>query len=114
MHELGVVFHIINQVEETAAENGCSHVSDVCVQIGEVTGVVEEYLQDCWKWAVGKHEMLTGCTLTVEPIKAVTHCDGCGKDYPTLLTGKTCPFCGSEKTWLVTGNEFYIKEITVT
>ena len=114
MHELGIVFHVIKQVEEIAAENKVSHVDDVCVQIGEVTGVVPEYLQDCWKWAVEKHEIMTGCTLTVEPIKAVTHCDGCGRDYPTLLTGKTCPFCGSGETWLAAGNEFMIKDITVT
>ena len=29
----------------------------------------------------------------------------------TVLYGKTCPFCGSEETWLVRGNECIIKEI---
>ena len=52
--------------------------------------------------------MLAGCGGS----KIVT-CDGCGKDYDTVAHGRICPHCGSEKTWLITGNEINIKEITV-
>ena len=30
---------------------------------------------------------------------------------PTIPQGKTCPYCGSGNTFLVTGNEYNIKEI---
>ena len=39
------------------------------------------------------------------------YCDDCGKLYPTLRFGKTCPYCGSGRTWLKQGQEFLIKEI---
>ena len=45
--------------------------------------------------------------------KVTLHCDGCGKDYDTVPQGVICPYCGSEKTWLLTGNEVNIKEISV-
>ena len=57
--------------------------------------------------------MLTDCALKVEQIHAVTYCGGCGKTYDTVPQGKICPYCGSDRTWLQTGNEVNIKEILV-
>ncbi len=114
MHELGIVFHIMDSVESVARENSIEKVQSVTVEIGEVSAVIHEYLTDCWNWAVKKKDaLLRDCTMEVETIHAITHCDGCGKDYDTVDHGKICPHCGSEKTWLLTGNEINIKEITV-
>ena len=113
MHELGIVFYIIRDVKKAAQENGVEHVSTVVMNIGEVSTIVPEYLTDCWRWAADKEDMLRGCELKIEPIPAVTHCDGGGKDYPTVAHGKICPHCGSENTWLLRGNEVEIKEIVV-
>ena len=51
MHELGIVFHIIRSVEKVAVENGLEKVSAVVLELGEVSGVVPDYLADCWRWA---------------------------------------------------------------
>ena len=66
MHELGIVFHIIRTVEDVAKQNGVSRIRRVALQLGEVSGVVESYLQDCWKWAAAKSEILPGAVLAVE------------------------------------------------
>ncbi len=114
MHELGIVFHIMDSVEKVAKENGIQKVQSVTVEIGEVSTVIPEYLVDCWSWAVKKKDaLLNTCQMQVETIFAVTHCDGCGKDYETVAHGKRCPHCGSDRTWLITGNEINIKDITV-
>ena len=52
MHELGIVFHIIRTVEDVARQNDVTRIRRVTLQLGEVSGVVESYLQDCWKWAI--------------------------------------------------------------
>ena len=57
MHELGIVFHIIRTVEDVAKENHIARIQRVTLQLGEVSGVVESYLQDCWKWAAAKSEI---------------------------------------------------------
>ncbi len=111
MHELGIVFHVIKTVERVSAENELEHVSAVVLELGEVSGVVPDYLTDCWRWAADKNELLKGSELKIETLPAVTHCDGCGRDYPTVEHGRTCPHCGSGETWLLTGNEVSIKEI---
>ena len=112
MHELGVVFHVIKKVEEVAKENNLTEIKSVTLEIGEVSTVIEEYLRKCWIWSVNKKsELLQETELIVEQIKAITLCEDCEKTYPTVEFGKKCPYCGSEKTYLITGNEFNIKEI---
>lgn len=113
MHELGVVFHIIDEVEEVAAENHVSQISKVTLQLGEVSTVIPSYLTDCWIWARKKHELLKEAELEIETIEALTFCEDCGKIYPTIQYGKNCPYCGGTRTWLRQGTEFMIKEIEV-
>lgn len=113
MHELGIVFHIIRGVEQVGRENRVHRVNAVTLQLGEVSGVVEHYLQDCWRWAADRSELLKGAQLRVETIPARTLCESCGEIYPTVVHGKTCPICGSEQTHLLQGSEMLIKEIEV-
>ena len=100
MHELGIVFHVIKSVEKIGEENGLTNVTSVTLELGEVSGAIPHELESCWNWA-----------LKIETIPAVTYCEGCGRDYPTVQFGRTCPHCGSEKTWLKQGSEINLKEI---
>lgn len=113
MHELGVVFHIMDSLEKVAAENEVEGISKVVLELGEVSTVIESYLQNCWKWAAKKRELFSEAELVVEMLPAVTYCEGCEKTYPTVEYGKICPYCHSPDTWLLQGNEFNIKEIEV-
>lgn len=113
MHELGVVFHIMDSLEKVAEENEVTQINKVVLELGEVSTVIESYLQSCWKWAAEKRELFKGTELIVEPIPAITFCEGCSQTYPTVEHGKICPHCGSPETYLVQGNEFNIKEIEV-
>ena len=113
MHELGIVFSIMNTMEDVAKENKLESIQSVTIEVGEVSAVIPEYLTNCWVWARKKKDFLNDCSILVETLPAVTHCGDCGEDYPTVAYGRICPHCGSEKTWLLTGNEINIKEITV-
>lgn len=44
MHELGIVVHVMRMVEEVAEENQLTEIKSVTCEIGEVSGVVPEYL----------------------------------------------------------------------
>ena len=72
MHELGIVFYIIRDVRQVAEENGVNHVSVVVMDIGEVSGVVPDYLQDCWRWAADREDLLRGCELRCNILPAVS------------------------------------------
>lgn len=114
MHELGIVFHIIRSVEEVARENSIHRVSSVTLELGEVSGILPDYLVDCWRWACDKNDLMRGAELRVEQIPAVTQCEACGRTYGTVEHGRTCPHCGSDQTYLLQGDEALIKEIAVS
>lgn len=111
MHELGIVFHIIRSVEDVARENNIHRVSSVTLELGEVSGILPDYLADCWRWACDKKELMRGAELVVEEIPAITQCEACGAAYGTVEHGRICPHCGSDRTYLLQGNETLIKEI---
>ena len=111
MHELGIVYHIIRDVEDVAHDNGIVHVTSVTLSLGEVSGVVPELLSDAWTWACAKHPVVADAELVIEPVPAVTYCEACGQTYATVKHGKTCPHCGSGHTYLIQGQEVMIKQI---
>lgn len=111
MHELGVVFHILDDLEKLAKENNVKKINSVTLELGEVSTVIPSYLTNCFRWAADKRELFKGAKLNIETIQAITYCDNCGSDYSTMQYGKICPKCNSDKTWLLRGSEFMIKEI---
>ena len=118
MHELSVVFSVIKDCVEVAKENNAPHIASVTIELGKVSGVINAYLEDCWKWAVSRSgdktdDVIRNAKLIIEPIEAITFCEDCKQTYDTIKYAKVCPHCGSENTFLYQGNEFRIKEINV-
>ena len=114
MHELGIVFYVVEQIEKVANENQAKKVVGATLELGEVSGVVYDYFMDLWNWTIQKHELLKDCQLELITLKAITYCENCGKTYDTVLHGRICPHCKSDKTYLLTGNEINLKNIKIT
>ena len=110
MHELGLVKQVIDSVEHLAEEQRLTRVASVTLEIGEVSGVLPEYLLDCWNWARQKSGLLKDARLETIALPATTRCEDCAATYPTVEHGKRCPACQSEHTVLLCGDEFIIKE----
>lgn len=113
MHELGTINYVINTVEDICVKNKLTQVVSVTLEVGEVSGIVPRFLTEYWKWAKAKTTYLTQSELIIEQIDAITYCEDCKQTYPTVKHGRTCPYCSSGQTFLVTGNEYNIKEIAV-
>ena len=111
MHELGTIHYVIDTVETLAVENELTRIASVTLQVGEVSGIIPRFLSDYWEYAKKKTTYLQEAELKIETIQAVTYCQSCGKTYPTVQYAKICPYCQSDNTFLVTGNEYVIKEI---
>ena len=111
MHELGTIYYVIDTVEKLMVENQLTKVASITLEIGEVSGIIPDYLMDFWQYARARTEHFKETELTIEELKAVTYCQDCRKTYPTMEFKKVCPYCHSENTFLLTGNEYNIKEI---
>ena len=113
MHELGIVVHVVKQIETLAKERNVQKVVELTLEVGEVSGVVKEYFLDAFNWAKKRTQYMKECELNYVIIQGLTYCQDCKKTYKTTEFGKKCPHCGSERTYLVTGNEVSIKDIKV-
>ena len=113
MHELGIVVHVINQIEKLAKENNVKKVVELTLEVGEVSGVVKEYFVDAFSWAIKKTEYMKECKLNLVIIQGISYCEDCKKTYPTTEYGKECPCCHGPHTYLVTGKDVMIKNVKV-
>ncbi|MBO6014696.1 MAG: hydrogenase maturation nickel metallochaperone HypA [Oscillospiraceae bacterium] len=111
MHELSTVVYVMDTVEKICREQDLHTVASVTLEVGEVSTIIPEYLLDFWDWSRKKTEFLKEAELKIETIKAVTYCQDCKNTYDTMTYRKICPYCGSGNTFLITGNEYNIKEI---
>lgn len=114
MHELGIVKHVLEQVEKAAEENGADKVLSITLEVGEVSSIVPEYFTDCFEWAKKKTQRLKDCELKLIILEGISYCRKCKRTYKTVEYGRSCPYCGGGDTYLVTGNEMNIKDMTVS
>ncbi len=112
MHELGIVMNVLEQVDAVAAENRAEKVLKVTMEVGEVSSIVPELFIDAFNWAKKKTAFLQEADLEMIIIEGRTYCQGCGETYKTTDHGKQCPHCGSFETYLLTGDQVVIKDIT--
>lgn len=111
MHELGLVFYVIDAVEKACKENNVTAVKSVTLEVGEVSTVVPNYFRDCFEWAKKRTEHMKDCELKLIMIEGISYCKSCKKTYKTTEYAKVCPYCKSDDTYLVTGNDVMIKNI---
>ncbi len=111
MHELTLLIGVAEQVTDAAAENGLDHVDAVVLQIGEVTGIVPEFMQDGYPIVMDEYDVLRGSTLKIETIPGIARCRDCGTEFEIIPHKGHCPDCGSFEKEILAGQEFIIKEI---
>lgn len=110
MHELGIMYHVVEQVSRVVVENNLSTVEALVLQVGENASVVPRYLEACFPAAVDG-TALEKTKLEIEMLPANAICNSCGKVYGLTGHEHACPFCESMDFDVISGKEFLIKEI---
>lgn len=111
MHELGIIVQLVRTLGDIAREKHVSRISSVTLEVGELSGIVPDYFKDCWAYYRKKTPLIAGAELRVTMEPGVTVCQDCQQIYETVKYGKICPFCRSEQTCLLRGNELKIRQI---
>ena len=57
MHELGILDAMIHTIEDVVREEGAEEVERIVLDVGELSGVVPRYLEECWPAARYKTSM---------------------------------------------------------
>ena len=110
MHELGVVCEVLKTVQKIIEEEQVSEVEKIVLQVGELSGIVPSYLEECFPAAVYK-TAFENTKLEMEVIPGEVKCKNCGKEFNGFAYNLKCPVCASEQLEALSGREFIIKEI---
>ena len=111
MHEIGVLFEIVKSVEEFAQENEVTKIETLVIQVGELSSMIPAYLKKLYPAAVEK-TLLEGSELVIEILPANALCETCKKVFALVPSKGVCPHCQTKKWEMLSGKEFYIKEIS--
>ncbi|MDF2586904.1 MAG: hydrogenase nickel incorporation protein HypA [Anaerocolumna sp.] len=110
MHEIGVLIEVVKSVERFAKENDVEKVESLVLQIGELSSMIPKYMKTLYPGAV-EGTILEGSELKIELLPANGLCKDCNKVYHIVSSKGICPSCSSKNMELLSGKEFYIKEI---
>ena len=88
MHELTLLYGVVDKVEKVCRENNLDRVDAVVIEVGEATSVIPEFLQDGYEVISDDYDFLRGSELIIERIKAIGLCRRCGKGIPERHEGR--------------------------
>ncbi|MFL6160586.1 MAG: hydrogenase maturation nickel metallochaperone HypA [Jatrophihabitantaceae bacterium] len=108
MHELTIAESI---VEAVRARIGERRVSQVRLQIGQLSGVSVDSLRFCFDLAV-LGTTLDGARLDIEERAGRARCAGCEQDFGVSDLILLCP-CGSADVRILEGDELRIMSVEV-
>lgn len=112
MHEIGVVRSLCKTVLDYAMENNVSQISEIVCQVGELSLVIPQYVEEIYPTVVAGTE-LENTRLLLETVPGLAICNGCDEVFNVVENEGYCPNCGSFDKDVLSGRDFSIKEIHV-
>jgi hydrogenase nickel incorporation protein HypA/HybF len=112
MHEMSIVVSFVNMAQDYAVKNNAAKVLKVVLQLGELSGIEQRYLEEFFPVVV-EGTMLEGAQLFIETIEASVFCTSCAATYNPTKSNLQCPQCQSEKCDVIDGRGLFIKEIAI-
>jgi len=112
MHEMSIAHDIIAIVNETLKSHPDSRVKTVHLSVGEMVAVVPELLHHAYS-AMTSETPLQNSALDIDIIPITAVCSSCQHKFGLDEFEFACPVCNSSDIRILTGNDFYIKELEV-
>ena len=110
MHELGLSDALLRLVRDIVKKEELTHVEKITLEIGELSGVVPRYMEDCWEAVVDGTEY-AGTKLVIETVPGIASCMDCDEEFRIDINSMRCPFCGSRSLTPVSGRDMTLREI---
>lgn len=113
MHELSYMSRLADIAIKQLPKDNDVHPVKLVVEIGELTGVLPEYLKKYYP-SVTKGTPLSGSALEVISIPAKARCNSCSSLYhPDKEHDYLCPNCKSSFCHFVCGRELNVRELVI-
>ncbi|MCJ7687293.1 MAG: hydrogenase maturation nickel metallochaperone HypA [Desulfobacteraceae bacterium] len=115
MHELQVTERILDIVLRHAQANGANKIISIQLKIGELSDLENEWVQKYFDH-LSKDTIAKNAKLKIERIPVVMKCDDCEHSFEINIKeikDIQCPECNHKKCTLMSGREYYIKDMEV-
>jgi len=121
MHEFSFAYQIFKIAEATALKYNSNKITEVYLEIGELTLIVPELLKQSFKMATAG-SIAEGAELVIEVIPGHIKCRECGKastvslseeSYLTGLQLFQCKHCESKNTEIIDGKKANVRNIKI-
>jgi hydrogenase nickel incorporation protein HypA/HybF len=110
MHEFSLAQNIVEIVTETALNAGKNRVSQVILEIGEISGVEEDALITALE-SLKTGTIMSKANVLIQNIKGIAECGECHTCFDIHDLYSLCPNCSSYAKEIVSGKEFNVKSI---
>ena len=111
MHEVGIISAMLKTIEGVMEEENLTKVEKIVLQVGELSGVLPRYMQECFPAAVYKTRF-QDTRLELDIVPGIARCNRCEMEFNGLKYDLTCPTCGNRDDFeRLSGDELIIKEI---
>jgi len=112
MHEMSIAIGIVDIVVESARQDHATHVEQVALEIGQLSGILPDFLQVCTE-AAARGTVAEGTNWDIRIIPGRAQCLECHAsfDFPAFMT--PCPQCGSYTVRPIQGTEMKVVSITI-
>lgn len=107
MHEMSITQSVVEICEAHASGR---KVTDVVLEIGELSGVVPDSVEFCFE-ACTKGTLLDGARLRIEVVPGKGSCPSCAEESPVATLFDPCSRCGAFGMSIVSGEELRVKEL---
>ena len=121
MHEFAFAYNIFKVAEATALKYNAKKISEVYLEIGELTLIVPDLLKQSFMMAT-QGSIAEGAILKIEIIPGKIQCRECSKistvtlNQEAQLTGLQlfqCKYCKSKNTEIIDGKKANVKNIKI-
>ena len=121
MHEFAFAYNIFKVAEATALKYNAKKISEVFLEIGELTLIVPDLLRRSFEMAT-KGSIAEGATLNIKILPGKVKCRECNKNSEVSLTRGAqltglqlfrCKHCGSNNTEIIEGKKANVKNIKI-
>ncbi len=115
MHELPITERILNVVLKHASRAAVKKVVAIHLRIGELSDLEDEWIQRYFDY-LSKGTLAENAKLLIERSPIVLRCHSCEHTFQIEkheMGDLACPECGESRCGLVSGREYYVKDMEV-
>jgi len=110
MHELGLMDAVIKKVKKLVEAEGLTQVDKIVMEVGELSGIVPRFLEDCFKAVVADTPYET-TILEIEIVPGTARCNDCQITFTVNVEDLCCIKCHGKNLTPLTGKDLTIKAI---